>query len=105
MGVEGEPETTVVDDGDELARQRRKRAARLGPLEPAEPAEPADADLTSLLNRCFAAIEESGGAFDLGGYLLDRGYRWPSVERVLAHLDGARAPRSPHPAEAPRGRP
>ncbi|MGH9154089.1 MAG: hypothetical protein ACRD03_17270 [Acidimicrobiales bacterium] len=102
MGVEGEPETTVVDDGDELARQRRKRAARLGPL---GPSEPADADLPSLLDRCFAAIEESGGAFDLGGYLLDRGYGWATVERVLAHLDGARAPRSPHPAEAPWGRP
>lgn len=101
MGVEGEPETTVVDDGDELARQRRKRAAAPGPL---GPSEPADADLPSLLNRCFAAMEESGGALDVGGYLLDRGYRWPSVERVLAHLDGARAPRSAHPAEAPRGR-
>lgn len=101
MGVEGEPHTTVVDDGDELARQRRKRAARLGPP---GASEPADADLPSLLNRCLAAIEESGGALDVGGYLLDRGYSWPSVERVLAHRDGGRAPRSPHPAGAPRGR-
>lgn len=68
---------------DELALQRRKRATGRRWFPPAEPQE---AELRVLRDRCLAAVDESGGTFDVEAYLVDRGHSWRTVEAVLAQL-------------------
>ena len=91
-------EAMAVDDGDEVARQRRKRASRLGLPGPAD----GDAEMRALRNRCLGAIEESGGTFDVRRFLIDGGHSWQTIETVLAHLQ--LGPRSHPSTDAPLSR-
>ena len=79
------------ESGDELARMRAKRAARTGDDQPLEASED---EIRALLEWCLAAIEESGGDFDVRGGLLARGAGPRTAEAIVARL-GASDTRHP----------
>lgn len=72
-----------LDNGDQVARQRRKRAA--GFLDrPVAGFE--DITLDDVLRSVVAATEESKGPLDVERFLTERGHAWQTVEMVLVCL-------------------
>ena len=71
------------DNGDEVARQRRKRAAGLldRPVAGFD-----DVTLSDVLTSVVAAGEESRGPLDVERFLIERGHAWQTVEMVLVCL-------------------
>lgn len=71
------------DDGDEVARQRRKRAADLldRPVAGFD-----DVTLNDVLTSVVAASGEEGGPLDVERYLTERGHASQTVELVLVCL-------------------
>lgn len=87
-GTRGRPSTREVivdgpDDGDEVARQRRKRATSLldRPVAGFD-----DVTLNDVIRSVLAAIEESAGRLDWERLLTERGHAWQTVEMVGACL-------------------
>ncbi len=89
---------TVVDspnDGDEVARQRRKRVEAL--LDRAVPGF-GDVTLRHVLTAVIAADEEAGGHLDVDGFLTERGHAWRTVEMVRTCLGFVQPSASPSPS-------
>jgi hypothetical protein len=71
------------DDGDEVARQRRKRAALL--LDRSV-AGFDDVTLDDVLRSVAAAADESEGPLDVELFLTERGHVWQTIEIVQVCL-------------------
>ena len=81
------------DDGDDLARQRRKRAAR----QLVDAADPhAEVTLRDVVVAAVAALDESGGRVDVRRYLSSRGHPSTVVDAVVAYLEKEGAHPSSH---------
>ena len=71
------------DNGDEVARQRRKRAAGL--LDRAV-ADFDDLTLDDVVRSVIAASGEAEGPLDVERFLIERGHAWQTVEMVRVCL-------------------
>lgn len=71
------------DDGDEVARQRRKRASLL--LDRSV-AGFDDITLDDVLRSVVAAADESDGPLDVERFLTERGHAWQTIEMVQVCL-------------------
>jgi hypothetical protein len=71
------------DNGDQVARQRRKRAAALLDRSVAGFDE---VTLGDVLRSVVAASDETDGPLDVKRFLTDRGHTWQTVELVLTCL-------------------
>jgi hypothetical protein len=81
-GISVKPED-APDNGDRIARHRRKRAADL--LDRSV-AGFDDVTLKDVLRSVIAATDESGGRLDVDRFLTERGHTWQTVELVLTCL-------------------
>ncbi|MGH9276804.1 MAG: hypothetical protein ACRD12_01645 [Acidimicrobiales bacterium] len=83
--TEGMPDLLMdlPDNGDQVARQRRKRATVLldRPVAGFD-----DLTLNDVLRAVVAAIHESDGPLDVEAFLIERGHVWQTVEMVQACL-------------------
>ncbi|MDQ4132757.1 MAG: hypothetical protein M3179_06010, partial [Actinomycetota bacterium] len=75
--------TEIPDDGDEVARQRRKRAAAFldRPVAGFD-----DVTLEDVLRSVIAATDECDGPLDIDDFLAERGHAWQTVEMVQVCL-------------------
>lgn len=71
------------DDGDQVARQRRKRAAALLDRSVAGFDE---LTLEDVVRSVMAASDEANGALDVEQFLTDRGHGWQTIEMVQTCL-------------------
>jgi hypothetical protein len=98
---------------DDLSRQRRKRDERL-----LAQSIPGTADLTvgDLVADVLAATADRrargpGPAFDMPGYLAERGHDWPTIKTVVDYVErhddarGHPAGSRPHETRGARGEP
>lgn len=76
--------TAGPDNGDEVARQRRKRAQTLldRPVAGFD-----DLSLRDVVMSVVAATEESEGRLDIELFLAERGHAWQTVQLVNASLE------------------
>jgi hypothetical protein len=63
------------DNGDQVARQRRKRAAGLLDR---------SVTLDDVVRSVIAAIDECDGPLDVDQFLTERGHAWQTIEMVRA---------------------
>lgn len=71
------------DDGDQVARQRRKRAAALLDRSVAGFDE---LTLEDVVRSVIAASDEAKGALNVEQFLTDRGHAWQTIEMVQTCL-------------------
>lgn len=94
------PLTDGVDDGDQVARQRRKRAQRLLHR---SVAGFDDLTLNDVLRSVVAATEESEEPLNIERFLAERGHAWQTVGMVIACLPSIDEHRSSY--TSPQGGP
>lgn len=72
------------DDGDEVARQRRRREARVldGQL-----FDSPELTLADVVADVLAESSAAPGPFDVRGYLTAGGHHWRTIEAVTAFLE------------------
>ena len=75
--------TRPIDEGDQVARQRRKRAAAL--LDRSV-AGFDDLTLEDVVRSVIAATDEATGPLDVEQFLIDRGHGWQTIEMVQTCL-------------------
>ena len=85
---------TGADNGDEVARQRRKRAAAL--LDRSVP-DFDDVTLNDVVRSVMAASDEAKEPLDVERFLTERGHAWQTVDMVRVCLTFV----GPHPAFPP----
>lgn len=73
----------VTDDGDQVARQRRKRAAVLMDRSVAGFDE---LTLGDVVRSVIAASDEARGALNVEQFLTERGHGWQTIEMVQTCL-------------------
>ena len=73
----------LPDDGDQVARQRRKRAAALLDRSVAGFDE---LTLDDVVRSVIAAADEAKGALDVEEFLTNRGHGWQTIELVRTCL-------------------
>ncbi|MGH9213753.1 MAG: hypothetical protein ACRD2C_24225 [Acidimicrobiales bacterium] len=90
--------TELWDNGDDLARQRRKRDARL--LEQQVVGFPA-LTLGDVVAEVLAASDASHGTMDVAGYLAIDGHDGRTIEAVVGYLHRHHVPDEQHPPRLP----